>query len=145
MISFTPQERKALLFLVIVLVVGSGITLYKKYHSDFAPELLLKPQANAVRSNLAPSNLNLPAESSRVNSKEISTSVISEEKVRQVNLNSATQYELEKLPSIGPILAKRIVEYRKQNGGFKKIEEIQKVQGIGKKIFEAIKNQIAVN
>ena len=39
--SFTPQEIKALLFLLIALLIGSGITLYKKYHRSFAPELIL--------------------------------------------------------------------------------------------------------
>ncbi len=42
----------------------------------------------------------------------------------QVNLNTATQAELEKLPGVGPSLASRILEYRTKNGGFKKIEEI---------------------
>ncbi|OGC74663.1 MAG: hypothetical protein A2145_01405 [candidate division Zixibacteria bacterium RBG_16_40_9] len=71
--------------------------------------------------------------------------MISEEKVRQVNLNLATPDELESLPSIGPVLAKRIVDYRQQNGGFKTIEDIKKVQGIGNKIFGSIKNYITVN
>jgi competence ComEA-like helix-hairpin-helix protein len=42
----------------------------------------------------------------------------------QINLNTATQAELEKLPGVGPSLASRILEYRTKNGGFKKIEEI---------------------
>ncbi|HKZ22599.1 MAG TPA: helix-hairpin-helix domain-containing protein [candidate division Zixibacteria bacterium] len=145
MINFTPQERKALLFLVMVLVVGSGITLYKKYHSDFAPELILKPKSNAVESNLSQPNLNLVVDTSTNLLKEASPPRLSEEKIRQVNLNSATQDDLESLPSIGPVLAKRIIEYRNQQGGFKSIEEIKKVHGIGNKIFEKIKDYIRVN
>ena len=145
MIDFTPQERKALLFLVMVLVVGSGITLYKKYHSDFAPELILKPKSNAVESNLSQPNLNLVVDTSTNLLKEASPPRLSEEKIRQVNLNSATQDDLESLPSIGPVLAKRIIEYRNQQGGFKSIEEIKKVHGIGNKIFEKIKDYIRVN
>ena len=145
MISFTPQERKAIIFLIIILILGSGITLYKKYHSDFAPELILKPKAKVVESNVSQPNLNLVTDTSTALPKETSPTVISEEKVRQVNLNLATPDELESLPSIGPVLAKRIVDYRQQNGGFKTIEDIKKVQGIGNKIFGSIKNYITVN
>ncbi|EQB62858.1 MAG: hypothetical protein RBG1_1C00001G0437 [candidate division Zixibacteria bacterium RBG-1] len=145
MINFTPQERKALIFLTVVLLLGSGITLYKKYHSDFAPELLLKPKAKVVESNLSQQDLNSVADTSTVIPKETSPPQLSEEKIRQVNLNSATQEELENLPSIGPVLAKRIIEYRNQKGGFKTIEEVKQVHGIGNKIFGKIKNYISVN
>ena len=52
-----------------------------------------------------------------------------------VNLNTATASQLETLPGIGPATAKRIVEYREKNGGFKKIEELMNVRGIGEKSF----------
>lgn len=145
MINFTPQERKALLFLVIVLLLGSGITLYKKYHSDFAPELLLKPKKKVIESNVSQPSLNLVPDASTALPAETSSPKITQEKIRQVNLNSATQDELESLPSIGPVLAKRIIEYRNQKGGFKTIEEIKQVKGIKNKIFEKIKNYITVN
>lgn len=61
-----------------------------------------------------------------------------------VNINKATQTELETLPGIGPSLADRIISYREQNGKFKKIEDIKNVAGIGDSKFENIKDFIKV-
>lgn len=61
-----------------------------------------------------------------------------------ININTASQAELESLPYIGPSLAQRIIEYREQNGPFKSIEDIQKVKGIGPAIFAKIKDLITV-
>jgi len=62
----------------------------------------------------------------------------------RININSATATELETLPRIGPVVAQRIVDYRTKNGNFKKVEEIMKVQGIGEKVYEQIKDLITV-
>ena len=61
-----------------------------------------------------------------------------------VNINTAPQAELEKLPGIGPAMAARIVEYRQKNGGFKKIEELMNVQGIGEKAFLKLKPLVTI-
>jgi len=61
-----------------------------------------------------------------------------------INLNSATQADLEKLPGIGAATAKAIVEYRQKNGGFKKVEELMNVKGIGEKSFLKLKTLVTV-
>jgi competence protein ComEA len=61
-----------------------------------------------------------------------------------VNLNTATAEQLDVLPGVGPRTAARIIEYRQKNGGFKKIEEIMNVRGIGEKGFLRMKNQLTV-
>lgn len=65
-------------------------------------------------------------------------------KIDVVNINTASQTELETLPGIGPSLALRIIEYRKENGAFKNIEDIKNVSGIGDSRFNDIKDYIKV-
>ena len=61
-----------------------------------------------------------------------------------VNINQASAEEIATLPGIGDKTAKLIIEYREKNGGFKKPEDIKKVKGVGKKLFEKIKGNITV-
>lgn len=63
---------------------------------------------------------------------------------QKININTASLTELQKLPRIGNSVAQRIIDFRKKNGPFKKIEEIMKVKGIGEKTFEQIKDLITV-
>lgn len=75
--------------------------------------------------------------------------VIVEDKVeggknQKVNINEAKQEDFEQLPGIGPSIAKRIVEYREQNGKFTSIDELQEVKGIGEAKFENIKEYVMV-
>jgi competence protein ComEA len=64
--------------------------------------------------------------------------------VAVVNLNTATQAQLESLPGIGAKVAERILEYRQKNGQFKKIEDLMNVQGIGEKSFLKLKPLLTV-
>jgi len=61
-----------------------------------------------------------------------------------INLNHATQEELENLPGVGPATAKNIIEYREKYGGFADIEEIKNVKRIGDKTYEKLKEFIRV-
>ncbi|MCX7750709.1 MAG: 5'-nucleotidase C-terminal domain-containing protein [Candidatus Bipolaricaulota bacterium] len=61
-----------------------------------------------------------------------------------LNINTASQKELETLPRIGPTLAQRIIEYREAKGGFKALEELLEVKGIGPAIFAGIRDQISL-
>ena len=61
-----------------------------------------------------------------------------------INLNTATVAQLETLPGIGKSTAERILEYRQKNGGFKKVEDLMNVRGIGEKSFLKMKALITV-
>ena len=61
-----------------------------------------------------------------------------------INLNTATIDQLETLPGIGRKTAERILEQRQKSGGFKKIEELMNVKGIGEKSFLKIKPMVFV-
>ena len=63
---------------------------------------------------------------------------------KKININTATEQELESLKGIGPATAKNIIRYREEYGGFSSIEEIKNVKRIGDKIFEKIKADICV-
>ena len=62
----------------------------------------------------------------------------------KVNINTATEAELDALPGIGEAKAKAIVQYRNENGKFKSISDIKNVKGIGDGIFNDIKGLITV-
>ena len=61
-----------------------------------------------------------------------------------LNLNTATVAQLEALPGIGKSTAERILEYRQKNGGFKKVEDLMNVRGVGEKSFLKLKSLITV-
>ena len=61
-----------------------------------------------------------------------------------MDINNASQTELETLPGIGPSTAQKIINYRKENGKFSNIEELKEVSGIGDSKFENIKDLICI-
>lgn len=78
----------------------------------------------------------------------LSTGVMAEtqngQKSGLININTAAAAELTKLPRVGEKIAARIIEYRKKNGQFKRVQDIMKVKGIGEKTFEQFAKMITI-
>lgn len=64
---------------------------------------------------------------------------------KKVNINTADATQLVLLPRVGPSVAQRILAHRKENGPFKKVEDLMLVQGIGEKTFQLIKPYVATS
>lgn len=62
-----------------------------------------------------------------------------------ININTASERELCSLPGVGETIAKRIIAYRSENGDFKTLEELSRVEGIGSVTLEKLRPFICVN
>lgn len=63
---------------------------------------------------------------------------------RKVNINTADNAELESLPGVGMATAQRIIDYREKNGGFKSVEDLKNVSGIGEKKYAELVDKVCV-
>ncbi len=116
----------------------------------------LKEDADLKQINLAylledGMKINIPSKNDKIQENIISeenyvtkdnSNLSKNKKDTKVNINTATQTELETLPGIGPSIALKIVNYRKEKGKFIKIEDIKNVSGIGDSKFNKIKDFI---
>jgi len=137
MFGFTKQEKTIILFLIVTFTIGTGIIYLKKLTYQNT-----KKEYKSIYEELDKQFYEI--------SKNDSITFIKEGKKTQdtisikININTADENELIKLPGIGPKLLKEIIQYRNKNGKFKNVNEIIKVKGIGKKKFEKISQFIYV-
>lgn len=86
----------------------------------------------------------IPKIGEEVQNKAITSYNNSSNSNNKININKASQTELETIPGVGPSTALKIINYRKENGNFSKIDDIKNVSGIGDSKFNNIKNYITV-
>ncbi len=77
--------------------------------------------------------------------KKVKHSLNNEPSIHAIDINLSTAQELEALPGIGPILAQRIVAYRKSVGGFQSIQDLDQVKGIGTKKLQVLRPLIKIS
>lgn len=152
----------------IVRIIVAGVFAISILAGSFVIFLQIKKQNEPVKNEQGNEDLKneitglnkeinkLNSELKNTNTSAKSTVVVKSEKVdaaeagnsnalgSKININSATISELDTLPGIGPSYAARIIEYRDGHGGFKSIEEIKNVTGIGDATFSKIKDQIEI-
>ena len=125
----TPAERRGALVLVAILLIGTGWDLWQA--SPWRPRRVTRFAADSVSvswaGNAQRSN-DLP-DSSRV----------------ALDLNRATEAELDALPGIGPVLAGRIVGRRARAGPYRETEDLLDLPGIGPRLFERLRPMITVS
>ncbi len=157
-IGLTPTEIKVLLFLIVVLLIGFGVknfylngeSPYKEY--DYSEE-------DSVFSSITASGGNLPKKNAEIRDKNVdykqevldfnNSEIQNNEKKTipanaSININTAGIEEFAKLPGIGKKTAEKIIIFRKKMGGFKKLNELLKVKGIGNSKFISIKKYIYI-
>ena len=145
MLGFSKQEQRFIFLLLITLVVGLGIQIVKIYqpqkiNEEWAVEYDRIISEFNQKKQVHEAMEELPADSV----KEISYPE-KEKFVGRININTANHEEFQTLPGVGPATATKIIDYRASIGAFARIEDIQKVKGIGPKKFEKIKSFIVVN
>lgn len=164
MLSFTKQEQAIVLFLIFALITGSVVTLYQRFwrsealpevSAGFADEFTKRAEeinrevsgqpAAPVANPTVVSGIELrKGETAAVRESATATDNQNSSSYFLVNVNAATLEELQTIPRVGPVLAQKILDYRLQNGGFKSIEELTRVKGIGKATFEKIRPHVSI-
>jgi len=126
--------------LIVIIIVGISVIVWdrqsrNKTNTENQTIVELQKQNNLLREQLSSQSSTQVA--GAVSEKNADNSDL-------ININTASADELDKLPNIGPARAADIISYREENGGFKSIEELKNISGIGDKTFEEMKDLITV-
>lgn len=131
--ELTPSERRGARWFVALLLVGALHDWTRARAPHPAPSAIAAGQEPAAAPALAPGE------------PEVVTGVSAPAGgVERTDLNHATVAELDRLPGIGPVLARRIVEHRSRHGAFRSADELLGVPGIGARLLERLRPHVTV-
>lgn len=155
--TFTYRHKKELIMgLIILIIISISIFLIIKYRPKSKKESKKETiEKNIVEEKEKEEKIKAEKEARMIkecnefnnlrNDACINTKSNKETKVEgKININTATKEELNTLPGIGSSKAKSIIEYREKVNGFKEIDELKKVEGIGEELFAKIKENIII-
>ena len=141
--GFTRNEIKVILLLSVTFLFGLAIRYYnaasvpaKTTGREFdysIPDSIFEARSRPDTQISSPGSLT-----------KISSGGVSDSSGTFININIATADELVQLPGIGPTYAARIVTYRKENGPFASVDDLENVKGIGKKRMDRLRPFVRV-
>lgn len=134
------------LFLGVIIIAASitGYFLQEKEQRSYILEIDSKA-GETLPAEIPSDGSNIATYKNNSSSPDTTSELSGNEKnEKKVNLNTATKDELMRLDHIGEVKAERIIQYRESNGNFEVIEDIMKIDGIGKKTFNKLKDYITV-
>jgi competence ComEA-like helix-hairpin-helix protein len=136
MLGFTENEKRVVWFLCIGFVCGLCVWIYREYIQPLPVDQsgLVKSNSDATEYRGQKSTLPIPEGGKPGGIPQY-----------KLNINNASEQAFIDLPGIGPVTAKRIVEYREKYGLFKNTEDLLQVRGIGPKTFNKFKTFICID
>jgi competence protein ComEA len=121
MLGFSQKEQNVLIFLSVCFVIGLGIKTVQQHrtHLPETPSESLKP---LIQTEIQETSVRSMVDSSYA-----------------ISINKADIVELQQIPGVGAVIAKRIFDFRGKNGKFRSVDELMDIQGIGKRTLEKIR------
>jgi competence protein ComEA helix-hairpin-helix repeat region len=132
----SPSELKGLFILIFIALLGIGYDYYQKITSPLA-NIKEADESEVLRDTVREREIFVVERRSFYKRKPLREG-------EKININKASISELTRLPGVGPRIAERIYEYRKQVGKFKSVEELLNVKGIGPKKLEKMRPYITL-
>jgi len=136
---FSNSEKLVVVALLVLLLTGSGVHVYKNVINADTEDLQAKTRLDAFENDIlaviANDTVKKKTPVKKSTEKKKKASIL---KTLSLDLNQATREEFEQLPHIGPVIAQRIIDYRKDVGRFNSVDELVNVKGIGIKTLNKV-------